>query len=80
MSRMMPAPSDARSFTSYVSAGQREEALQRQAGVANEAQYRQFLQNNFNTVAQQFFAPPPSMPWAGTASATSLSAQPAGRG
>jgi hypothetical protein len=61
MSRMMPAPSDARSFTSYVSSGQREEDLQRQAGVVNETAYRQFLQHNFNQVAQQFFAPPPSM-------------------
>lgn len=51
MTRLMPAPSDARAFTSYLSAGQREEALQRQAKAANESQYRQYLQHNAAKVA-----------------------------
>jgi hypothetical protein len=47
----MPAMSDARAFTSYLSAGQREQSLQTMAGVINETQYRQFLQRNATTVA-----------------------------
>lgn len=46
MTRLMPALSDGRAFTSYVSAGQREEALMRQAGAINENQYRQYMQRN----------------------------------
>ena len=53
MSRLMPAPSDARAFTSYLSAGQREEALQRQARAVNENQYREYLQRNAAQVAAQ---------------------------
>ena len=53
MSRLMPAPSDARAFTSYLSAGQREEALQRQARVTDENQYRHLLQRNAAKVAAQ---------------------------
>ena len=56
MSRLMPAPSDARAFTSYLSAGQREEALQRQAGAMNENQYRKYLQQNAAKVAAQLQA------------------------
>lgn len=47
MSRLMLAPSDGRAFTSYLSAGQREEMLQRRLGVINENQYRQALQKNY---------------------------------
>lgn len=50
MSRLMPAPSDGRAFTSYLSAGQREEMLQRRLGVVNENQYRQALQKNTRAV------------------------------
>ena len=46
MSRMMPALSDGRAFTSYLSAGQREEMLQRRLGAVNENQYRALLQKN----------------------------------
>lgn len=53
MSRLMPAPSDARAFTSYLSAGQREQALQRQSGATNETQYREYLQRNASKVAAQ---------------------------
>lgn len=56
MSRMMPALSDGRAFTSYLSAGQREEALQRKYGVVNENQYRQYLQHNASAVAAQLGA------------------------
>lgn len=56
MSRMMPALSDGRAFTSYMSSGQREEALQRKYGVVNESQYRQYLQHNANAVASELGA------------------------
>ena len=52
MSRLMPAPSDGRAFTSYLSAGQREDMLQRRMGVVNENQYRQALQKNARAVEQ----------------------------
>ena len=60
MSRLMPAPSDGRAFTSYMSSGQREEMLQRKYGAVNENMYRQYLQNNANKVARdlQTFVPP----------------------
>lgn len=51
MTRIMPAPSDGRTFTSYLSAGQREEALQRMYRVMNENQYRMFLQHHASRVA-----------------------------
>jgi len=62
--RLMPALSDGRTFTSYLSAGQAEEALRRQFGIANENQYRQYLQHNSTKVAQtlrglQVIARPP---------------------
>lgn len=56
MSRMMPALSDGRTFTSYLSAGQREEALQRKAGAVNETQYRMYLQHNAAKVAAELGA------------------------
>lgn len=56
MSRLMPAPSDARTFTSYVSSSQMEEQLQRRSGAINENQYRDFLQKNAPEVAQQLSA------------------------
>lgn len=49
----MPAPSDGRAFTSYLSSGQREEALRRQAGATTETEYRQYLQRNAAKVAAQ---------------------------
>ncbi len=51
--RLAPAPSDGRAFTSYVSAGQAENALQRMFGTVNENQYRRFLQHNSARVARQ---------------------------
>lgn len=70
MSRLMPAPSDARAFTSYLSAGQREETLQRALGVRSEAEYRMYLQHNSQAVASKLKAAytglkPPPMPSAG---------------
>ncbi len=53
MSRIMPALSDGRTFTTYVSAGQREEALQARLGVMNENQYRSVLQNAAPRAAAQ---------------------------
>lgn len=52
-SRLMPALSDGRAFTSYLSAGQAEGILQRTFGVKNENQYRRYLQHNSDRVAQQ---------------------------
>jgi len=49
----MPALSDGRAFTSYVSAGQAESALQRTFRMMNETQYRRFLQQNSARVAEQ---------------------------
>lgn len=50
MSRMMPALSDGRTFTSYLSAGQREDMLQRRLGAVNENEYRRMLQHNAKKV------------------------------
>lgn len=55
-SRLMPAPQDGRAFTSYLSAGLAEDALQRRFGVTNEQQYRQYLQHNSTRVAEQLRA------------------------
>lgn len=52
----MPALSDGRMFTSYLSAGQREDMLQRRFGTPNENQYRMFLQHNAGRVASQLTA------------------------
>lgn len=49
----MPALSDGRTFTSYLSAGQAEDVLQRRFKLMNENQYRQFLQHNSTRVAQE---------------------------
>lgn len=46
MSRLMPALSDGRSFTTYLSSGLLEEGLQRQLRLVNENQYRAYLQSN----------------------------------
>jgi hypothetical protein len=46
MSRINPAMSDGRAFTSYVSSGLYNNELERKFGVANDTQYRAFLQNN----------------------------------
>lgn len=69
MSRLMPAPSDARAFTTYVSASQLEDTLQRRSGAINENQYRNFLQKNAVDVAKQLSAvsvietPQTAYPW-----------------
>lgn len=52
-SRITPALSDGRSFTSYVSAGQAEDMLQRTLGVRSEAEYRRALQHNSQAVANE---------------------------
>lgn len=64
MSRLMPAPSDGRAFTNYLSAGQREEALQRRLGVVNENQYRRALQTNAESVERWMsgMMAPPTLP------------------
>lgn len=51
--RLMPAMSDGRAFTSYVSAGQVEATLQERLGVVNENQYRSYLQHNAGRVADE---------------------------
>lgn len=53
MSRLNPAPSDARAFTSYMSAGQQEDFMRRTFGLSNENEYRQFLQDNASLVASE---------------------------
>lgn len=53
MSRLMPALSDGRTFTSYLSAGLAEEGLQRQLSLVNENQYRSYLQHNAPNVASK---------------------------
>lgn len=50
MTRLMPALSDARTFTSYLSAGQREQNLQYALRVSNENQYRAKLQADAKAV------------------------------
>lgn len=64
MSRLMPALSDGRAFTSYLSAGQREDMLQRRLGVKNEVQYRRALQSNADKVEQLMttMLAPPALP------------------
>lgn len=49
----MPAPSDGRAFTSYLSAGQAETALQRAFKTPNENAYRAYLQHNSARVARE---------------------------
>ena len=44
--RLLPAPADGRNFTSYISSGQLEDALQRRLGVQNENQYRAYIQRD----------------------------------
>jgi hypothetical protein len=51
MPRIMPAPSDGRAFTNYMSAGQYEVRMQRELGATSEAQYRATLQHNASEVA-----------------------------
>lgn len=46
MSRINPAMSDGRAFTSYVSSGLYNNELERKFGVSNDTEYRAFLQNN----------------------------------
>lgn len=51
MPRIMPAPSDGRAFTNYMSAGLYEVKLQHRVGATSEAQYRAYLQANAARVA-----------------------------
>lgn len=51
MTRITPSLSDGRSFTNYLSAGQREELAKRRYGIVDELQYRMFLQKNGDLVA-----------------------------
>ena len=53
MTRLMPALSDGRAFTSSLSAGQADDALQRRFGLSNETQYRRYLQHNSTRVAHE---------------------------
>lgn len=64
MTRLMPALSDARAFTSYLSAGQREQKLQYALGVVNENQYRQKLQTDAKAVEALLsrMVVPPALP------------------
>lgn len=50
MSRINPAMSDGRAFTSYVSSGLYNNELERKFGVKNDTEYRAFLQNNSEKV------------------------------
>ena len=66
MTRLMPFPSDGRQFTTYMSAGQREELQQQKYGVFSEHEYRAFLQHNADRVAREmhqwFMSPAPVRP------------------
>lgn len=44
------APADGRAFTSYVSSGLYDQALEAKYGIADDTQYRAFLQNNSEVV------------------------------
>lgn len=53
MSRLMPALSDGRTFTSYLSAGQNEDMLMQRLGIHNQTHYRLFLQTNPHIVLRE---------------------------
>lgn len=48
---LMPAPSDGRALTAYLSAGQQDEYMRRKYGLRDENEYRRFLQANAPKVA-----------------------------
>ena len=50
MSRINPAMSDGRAFTTYLSSGIYNQQLESEAGVHNDTSYRAFLQNNAEKV------------------------------
>jgi hypothetical protein len=50
MSRINPAMSDGRAFTSYVSSGLYDQDLGRKFGITDDTAYRAFLQNNSEKV------------------------------
>ena len=50
MSRINPAMSDGRAFTSYVSSGLYNQELERKFGIMDDNAYRAFLQNNSEKV------------------------------
>ena len=68
MSRIMPAMSDGRSFTNYVSSGIYNNYLEDKFKTPEDAQYRQFLQKNAKQVEKvtnsltAYYVKPPKMP------------------
>lgn len=56
MSRLMPAPSDARAFTNYLSRSLIEDSLQHTFRVRNETEYRRYLQTKPNAVIREMQA------------------------
>jgi hypothetical protein len=68
MSRIMPAMSDGRSFTNYVSSGLYNNYLEAQFKTPEDSQYRAYLQKNAKAVEQKIgrltavFVKPPVMP------------------
>jgi hypothetical protein len=53
MSRIIPAMTDGRSFTNFVSNGQYEQLMQHKFGITDELQYRMFLQRNGRMIADE---------------------------
>jgi len=68
MSRIMPAMSDGRSFTNYVSSGLYNNYLENKFRTPEDSQYRQFLQKNAGDVEKvvnqltAYYVRPPAMP------------------
>ena len=68
MSRIMPALSDGRSFTNYVSSGIYNNYLEDKFKTPDDSQYRQFLQKNAKQVEKvtnsltAYYVKPPKMP------------------
>jgi len=67
-SRIMPALSDGRSFTNYVSSGIYNNYLEDKFKTPDDSQYRQFLQRNAKQVEKvtnsltAYYVKPPKMP------------------
>ena len=68
MSRIMPAMSDGRSFTNYVSSGLYNNFLESKFGVKDDTEYRRYLQKNAKEVEKvvgsltAFYVKPPVFP------------------
>ena len=68
MSRIMPAMSDGRQFTNYVSSGLYNNYLEAQFKTPEDSQYREYLQKNAKAVEQKInkltavYVKPPVMP------------------